>query len=121
MTGESRSEHDWVHAVGWVSDDEKTTLLARASILLLPSAFEGQPMAALEALSAGLPVCVSDRVVGLPATVKQARWDDVEAWTAAVREMLHRPTEASTLQSSVEDHTIERVQQRWGSVYDALR
>ena len=45
-------------------------------------------MAALEALSAGLPVCVSDRVVGLPATVKQARWDDVEAWTAAVREML---------------------------------
>ena len=101
MTGESRSEHDWVHAVGWVSDDEKTTLLARASILLLPSAFEGQPMAALEALSAGLPVCVSDRVVGLPATVKQARWDDVEAWTAAVREMLHRPTEASTLQSSV--------------------
>ena len=121
MTGESRSEHDWVHAVGWVSDDEKTTLLARASILLLPSAFEGQPMAALEALSAGLPVCVSDRVVGLPATVKQARWDDVEAWTAAVREMLHRPTEASTLQSSVRDHTIERVQQRWGSVYDALR
>ncbi len=121
MTGESRAEHDWVDARGWVSDDEKTTLLARASILLLPSAFEGQPMAALEALSTGLPVCVSDRVVGLPATVKQARWDDVDAWTAAVREVLLRPTEASTLQSSVADHTIERVQQRWGSVYDALR
>ncbi|MEC8681045.1 MAG: glycosyltransferase family 4 protein [Candidatus Thermoplasmatota archaeon] len=121
MTGESHSEHDWVDAVGWVSEEEKTTLLARASILLLPSAFEGQPMAALEALSAGLPVCVSDRVVGLPATVKQARWNDVEAWTAAVREMLLRPTEASTLQSSVADHTIERVQQRWGSVYDTLR
>ena len=121
MTGESHSEHDWVDAVGWVSEEEKTTLLARASILLLPSAFEGQPMAALEALSAGLPVCVSDRVVGLPTTVKQARWNDVEAWTAAVREMLLRPTEASTLQSSVADHTIERVQQRWGTVYDTLR
>lgn len=121
MTGESHSEHDWVDAVGWVSEEEKTTLLARASILLLPSAFEGQPMAAVEALSAGLPVCVSDRVVGLPATVKQVRWNDVEAWTAAVREMLLRPTDASTLQSSVADHTIERVQQRWGSVYDTLR
>ena len=47
--------------------------------------------------------------------------NDVEAWTAAVREMLLRPTEASTLQSSVADHTIERVQQRWGTVYDTLR
>ena len=121
MTGESRSEHDWVDARGWVSDDEKTTLLASASILLLPSAFEGQPVAALEALSVGLPVCVSDRVVGLPATVKQARWDDVEAWTAVLREMLHHPTESSILQSSVADHTVERVQQRWRSVYEALR
>ena len=121
MTGESHSEHDWVDARGWVSDDEKTTLLAQTSVLLLPSAFEGQPVAALEALSAGLPVCVSDRVIGLPATVKQARWGDVEAWTTVVGEMLHHPTEPSMLQSSVADHTIERVQQRWASVYDALR
>ena len=121
MTGESRSEHDWVDARGWVSEEEKTALLARASVLLLPSDFEGQPMAALEALSAGLPVCVSDRVIGLPATVKQARWGDVEAWTAAVREVLHHPTEPSMLQSSVAEHTIERVQQRWTSVYDSLR
>ena len=121
MTGELRSEHDWVDARGWVSEEEKTALLARASVLLLPSDFEGQPMAALEALSAGLPVCVSDRVIGLPATVKQARWGDVEAWTAAVREVLHHPTKPSTLQSSVAEHTIERVQQRWTSVYDSLR
>ena len=121
MTGESRSEHDWVNARGWVSDDEKTTLLAQASVLLLPSVFEGQPVAALEALSAGLPVCVSDRVVGLPTAVKQARWDDVEAWTAAVREMLNHPQESATLQSSVAEHTVERVQQRWASVYEALR
>ena len=121
MTGESRSDQDWVDAKGWVSEQEKTALLAQASVLLLPSEFEGQPVAALEALSAGLPVCVSDRVIGLPATVKQARWGDVGAWTAVVREMLHHPTEPSMLQSSVAEHTVEHVQQRWASVYDALR
>ena len=121
MTGESRSEHDWVNARGWVSNDEKTTLLGCASVLLLPSAFEGQPMAALEALSAGLPVCVSDRVIGLPATVKQAGWGDVDAWTNVVRGMLHHPQEPSVLQSSVAEHTIEHVRQRWASVYDSLR
>ncbi len=121
MTGESRSEQDWVDAKGWVSEQEKTALLAQASVLLLPSAFEGQPVAPLEALSAGLPVCVSDRVVGLPATVRQAKWDDVEAWTAVVREMLHHPTEPSMLQSSVAEHTVEHVQQRWASVYESLR
>ena len=75
MTGESHSEHAWVDAKGWVSQDEKASLIARSSLLLLPSAFEGQPVAALEALSGGLPVCVSDRVVGLPDTVKQAPWE----------------------------------------------
>ena len=121
MTGESHSEHDWVDARGWISEEDKATLLAQASVLLLPSAFEGQPMAALEALSVGLPVCVSDRVVGLPTTVQQARWGDVDAWTAAVREMLNNPQEPSSLQSSVSEHTIERVQQRWKTVYESFR
>lgn len=121
MTGESHSEHDWVDARGWVSEEEKIALLAQASVLLLPSTFEGQPVAALEALSAGLPVCVSDRVIGLPGTVRQAKLDDVETWTAAVRQMLNHPQESATLQSSVAEHTVERVQQRWASVYDALR
>ena len=56
MTGESQSEHAWVDARGWVSQEEKASLIARSSLLLLPSAFEGQPVAALEALSGGLPV-----------------------------------------------------------------
>lgn len=121
MTGETQSKHDWVDARGWVSEEEKASLLARASLLLLPSAFEGQPVAALEALSIGLPVCVSDRVVGLPETVKQARWGDAEAWTAVVRDMLNNPEGEAVLQSSVAQHTITRVQQRWKSVYESLR
>ena len=120
MTGETHCEHAWVEAKGWVSEEEKTSLLARASLLLLPSDFEGQPVAALEALSAGLPVCVSDRVIGLPDTVKQTVWGDVEAWTTTVRDMLNNPQDKATLQSSVAEHAIDRVQQRWKSVYESL-
>lgn len=121
MTGETQSEHDWVEAKGWISEEEKLSLLSRASILLLPSAFEGQPVAALEALSTGMQVCVSDRVIGLPDTVKQATWGDLGAWTAVVREMLNNPQDTSMLQSSVAEHTLDRVQHRWKTVYESFR
>lgn len=120
MTGESHSEHAWLDAKGWVSQDEKASLIARSSLLLLPSAFEGQPVAALEALSGGLPVCVSDRVVGLPDTVKQAPWGDVDAWTATVRDMLTNPQDEATLRSSVAEHAVEQIQQRWKTVYESF-
>jgi glycosyltransferase involved in cell wall biosynthesis len=44
--------------------DDPTPLLARADLLLLPSAFEsGLPLAAIEALGAGVPVLASDIAV----------------------------------------------------------
>ena len=36
------------------------TLLAQADVLLLPSRYEGMPIAALEAFEAGLPMALSD-------------------------------------------------------------
>jgi len=120
MTGETESEHEWVEAKGWVSEEDKALLLARATLLLLPSAFEGQPVAALEALSAGLQVCVSDRVIGLPDSVRQADWGDVDAWTVTVGDMLKNPQDETNLKSSVVEHSIDRVQQRWKSVYESF-
>ena len=63
---------------------------------------------------------MSDRVVGLPDTVKQAKWGYAEAWTAVVRDMLNNPQDETVLHSSVAQHTIDRVQQRWKSVYESL-
>jgi len=120
MTGVTQSEHDWVEAKGWVSEEEKAALLARASVLLLPSAFEGQPVVALEALAAGLSVCVSDRVMGLPDTVMHATWGDVHAWVSMLGAMLSNPREEDILRSSIDEHAIDHVQQRWKSVYDSL-
>ena len=120
MTGTSNSEHEWVDSLGWVSDKEKSRLVASASVLLIPSAFEGQPMVALEALSAGLPVCASDRVVGLPDTVQAAAYNDVEAWVEVVSGILRHPPEAKLLMASVATYSVDEVQQRWKTIYESL-
>ena len=120
MTGISQSEHTWVDARGWVSEEEKAGLLAHSSVLLIPSAFEGQPLVALEALSAGLPVCASDRIVGLPATVKVAAFEDVEAWVAAVSDLFLRPPKSAALMASVASYGIDEIQRRWKTIYESF-
>jgi glycosyltransferase involved in cell wall biosynthesis len=50
---------DWL---GWRKGDEKFELLKDADLLLLPSLYESFANVALEALSVGTPVLVSDRV-----------------------------------------------------------
>ena len=120
MTGVSQSAHPWVNAQGWVSEEEKMSLLAMASVLLIPSAFEGQPVVALEALSAGLPVCASDRVMGLPDLVTKAPFNDIEAWVDAVSKILQEPPKPTALAASVEPYGVSEVQRRWKTLYESL-
>ena len=120
MTGWGEENRPWINSPGWVSNEQKASLLARASVLLVPSAYEGQPMVALEALSAGLPVCVSDRVVGLPDAVACAPHDDVEAWVSTLAALLERPESTGELADSVASHAVDEVQQKWAQVYDSL-
>jgi len=51
---------DTVRFVGPVAGDEKTDLLARAWVVVVPSHSEGQPWVILEAMSAGIPVVATD-------------------------------------------------------------
>ena len=120
MTGASKSEDEGVEALGWVTDREKARLVASASVLLIPSAFEGQPVVALEALSAGLPVCASDRVVGLPETVHTAAYNDVEAWVEVVSGLLRNRPDANLLMDSVAPYCVEEIQHRWKALYESL-
>ncbi|MDQ3987207.1 MAG: glycosyltransferase, partial [Actinomycetota bacterium] len=53
---------DRIHWVGFVNGSAKSTLLAKAEMLVLPSRSENFGIAVAEALASGTPVVVSDRV-----------------------------------------------------------
>jgi len=61
---------DRIQFEGVVSDKTRTELLQQSDIFLLPSYAEGQPIALLEAIAAGLPI-ISSTVGSIPEVVKE--------------------------------------------------
>jgi len=115
MTGVSHVSQDWVTAKGWVSDSEKRHLLETASVLLLPSSHEGQPMIVIEALGSGLPVLAHQHLHSLPDEVTTAD-PNLEAWRVQLSEMIESPQEIVFFAGK---HDITEVQQRWAATYSS--
>ena len=118
MTGGQPLEGDGWTRHGWLTDAERLPLLQSTDALLLPSRFEGQPLAALEALACGVSVVAAGGLVGLPDTVVRPLTDTVTSWADAVESILSAPHEPSALAASVSHHAVERVAQRWAGIYD---
>lgn len=57
--------------MGWIGEEQKTELLNKSKIFILPSYNEGMPIGILEAMSARLPV-ISTYVGGIPETVLES-------------------------------------------------
>lgn len=117
LTGGHPQEGDGWTRHGWLSEAERLALLHNSSVLLLPSRFEGQPLAALESLACGIPVIADADLVGLPETVARPSEATVEAWTTAVLETLSSSVDTDVLAASVAHHAVERVASRWTEVY----
>jgi len=80
---------------GAVSDAERTALLHGGDIFALPSHAEGQPIAILEAMAAGLPI-LSTTVGSIPEVVREpngilVRPGDVGAISAALERLADQP------------------------------
>ncbi len=74
---------------GWVDGAAKDALVAQATMLLLPSYFEGLPVCVLEAMADGVPV-VASAVGGIPEALDHGRCG-----------LLHAPGDAGAMAGAI--------------------
>lgn len=65
----AESKQNFVEMAGWLDDKGKQTYLDKCSIFALPSYFEGQSVALLEAMEAGC-ACVASNIGGIPQMIR---------------------------------------------------
>ena len=87
-----------VEHLGYIASDRRYDLYTRASMLVLPSHLEGFGLPVLEAMTAGIPVIVSNRGA-LPEVAGDAGQivepDDPEGFAEAMRRYLDEPAFAA--------------------------
>lgn len=110
--------------------DDIADLLAVADLFVLPSLFEGLPLAVLEAMAAGLPV-VATQVCGLAETVvdsvtgRLVPAQDVAALTAAITQILGDPVIAARYGAAgraryESDFGVDRMAREVAAIYDEV-
>ena len=115
-TGLEEANDENINALGWVTEEEKLRLLQSASLLLLPSSYEGQPMVALEASACGLPIVASEHLTSLPDDAIRAG-PSIEAWVSTLTELLDAPPRPTPINA---EEQLQSVQQHWGRCYSSL-
>jgi glycogen(starch) synthase len=92
---------DRVLFLGRVTEEERTVLLARTSVFVLPSVSEPFGIAALEAMAAGIPTILSKTsgVAEMVGAVFAVDFWDVEEFASRIAELLAYPALRETMRS----------------------
>jgi glycosyltransferase involved in cell wall biosynthesis len=84
----------WAEHLGWVSENELENLYSRATVLVLPTQFEGFGLPVLEAMGRGCPVACSDIPVLREVAANSAEYfavDDAVALATTIRGLMASP------------------------------
>ena len=114
-TGSEHQEEN-IEGLGWISEDLKFELLAKATVLLVPSSHEGQPMVILEAMAAGCPIIASDKVPDLPSIISKAEFENIDDWHTALLDL-----QPQSMTDAIANHSMEKVSASWGLLYDGIK
>jgi glycosyltransferase involved in cell wall biosynthesis len=114
-----------VHLLG--KRNEIPECLAASDVFVLSSNWEGNPLAVMEAMAAGLPV-IGTKVGGVPELVESGEQGilvppgDCEAFTDAMRTLLNDPEKRTAMANAararaIAKFSVERMAQGYESVY----
>ena len=119
-TGITYSNSENTTALGWISEQEKVDLLSSSILTLLPSKYEGLPLAALESLACNTPVLANESLIGLPLIVETAKDFDLEDWEKKIIDLAKKTRDSFELIDSVKDYEKEVICQKWQEFYDRI-
>jgi glycosyltransferase involved in cell wall biosynthesis len=97
-----------VHILGWVGPQERSELLNRCQIYILPSYAEGLPVAIIEAMEANLAI-IATNVGGIPEMILDGKNGllitpgDIDGMTAALTSLITNPQLRSELGDSARE------------------
>ena len=119
-TGITNSVSENATALGWVTEQEKVDLLSSSILTLLPSKYEGLPLAALESLACNTQVLANESLIGLPAIIETAKDFDFEDWEKKIIDLAKKTQENFELIDSVKGYQKEVICQKWQEFYDRI-
>jgi len=104
-----------VEVTGWLDQDEVRAQLARASVYVQTSHWEGMPLSVLQAMAAGVPCVVTDVVGNRDAVTHGATGllaRDVSSLAVYVKSLLDQPQRARDLGDAAQHEARQRFHPR---------
>ena len=120
---------DRIRFLGQVTEAEKLQALAASDLFVSTSQHEGFGLVFLEAMAFGLPIVCYDRggqtdFLSSAATGSVVKLNDLDAFTAAVRELASSPAKRAAIRrhnlAAVEEFFVDRCAERYEAIFERV-